>query len=129
MGAIVNILMAVIFGIGGIFLAVILVLWNRECQQEMGILLSLGCGKKNILFQLILENSSLFLVSYLVAVPAMEAGKQVINGWLSAGAADLQWMQICTVGIAGWLGCVLVTGLAAVTVMRKSPTELLSAVV
>lgn len=129
MKRIIGIMFMVILGMSGIFLIVLLALWNRERQREIGILLSLGFKKNTILFQIILENSILYIINWGCAVITTIVAAIIAGKLLQLKIAELQWLQIFIVGGGGWLICVLITWIAAILVVHKKPLELLSMVI
>ncbi|MEY8393162.1 FtsX-like permease family protein [Lachnospiraceae bacterium 45-W7] len=121
--------LAFISGIGIIFLIVMLSMWNKERMPEIGILLSLGYKKKDIFLQLLLENSALFLVGFLAAVPLAFFCSQILGSLISIGQLSLFPSNILLAGITVWILCILTTLLSSIHIMRKTPAEIVTTII
>lgn len=126
MESILNLLLMVILAAGVILLAVMLSMWNRERTNEVGILLSLGCAKSDILVQLLTENLSLFLAGFVLSVPVVGLGTGILGSVAGMDGVMLRAPAILAATAAGIALCAAVTTLASIVVMRLKPREILS---
>lgn len=119
-------------------LCLILVMWMKDRKREIGIYLEVGIGKKNILSQLLLESTLIYLAAFLLAAPCAAAmmgavknmlfGEDILEtaGMQEAVSMGMGPQDMITVFI---IGAVLV-GIAALAsylnVARMNPKDILS---
>lgn len=73
-------LILVISGIAGVvILSLVIIISLRERKFEMGILLSIGASKKNVVLQIISEVLIVFLLSFFIAVGLCSMSQNKIN--------------------------------------------------
>ena len=119
---------------GAAVIALLLILWTRSRKKEAGILMAIGRSKLEIMLQFLTEN-------ILIAIPAVAASfgltallADKIGAYLvSQTAGDITGLNVTihsadigTVYGIGALILILAVLLAAVTVIRLKPREILS---
>lgn len=127
----VEMMMSILIGglivVGTIILALVLLLWIRQRTHEIGIYLSIGLSKRNILLQFLTESIAAAIFAWIVAVPisvAFTAGFQIAN-------AESQMLIFPKIGsILGTLlillaVAILATLLASLRLFKWQPKEIL----
>ena len=66
---VVNVIIIIIVIVGAIILMLLLTVWIKGRNHEMGILLSIGISKMNIILQILTETLFVTILAYMVAVP------------------------------------------------------------
>lgn len=79
-----KILVAALFAAGTVVAALVLFLWIRQRTKEIGIYVSIGCSKRNILLQLVTESVLCACVSFAAAIPLAALLTAVIQHIASA---------------------------------------------
>lgn len=129
-----GIFIAVVIILSAAILCLILLMWMKDRKREVGIYLSAGIGKREILTQLLMESLLLYLVAAVAAGLCAKAvmagvGRLMLSGELigMAGISELGLggaeMLATTAG-----GCVIVLAAVLVSflsVVRMSPREIL----
>lgn len=129
MKTLVRIFLLLIFAVGAILLLILLSMWNRERMPEIGILLSLGCPKGQVLRQMLCENAVLYFLGFAAALPVAEVGSL---GLSTVFAMEIGHFGAAGAGLTGAGGlalCMIVTWLSGLWIMRKNPMDILVAVV
>ena len=147
LSGLVTMMVAVIAVVSAVMLSLILFLWMRERMHEIGIYLSIGIRKMEIVRQHMLENLVVAVAAFLLAwgisaaasgftgqlagnVFAEENAQEEFEGQeavedsgleVRIGAAELAEI----VGL-GFLLILLSTGVSSVTVLRMQPKDILS---
>lgn len=89
----VNIMMIIISIVSVIILTLLLTIWIRGRKKEIGILLSIGKSKLNIILQIYTETFIVAIISFLASIPfsnliAEQAGAFLVSR-VTTGTADL----------------------------------------
>ena len=84
METLMKILVAALFAAGTVVAALVLFLWIRQRTKEIGIYVSIGCSKRNILLQLVTESVLCACVSFAAAIPLAALLTAVIQHIASA---------------------------------------------
>lgn len=125
MERIMGILVWVLSAAGVLVLALVLLLWVRQRTHEIGIFLSIGLSKRNILLQFMAESISLALAAWIVSVP-VSCG---ITLAIQSRSADLLGLPPATALLASFvieLGvAALATLLASLYLLRLYPRDIL----
>lgn len=129
MNWILNLFIGVILVIGAFILIILLAMWNRERMPEVGILISIGCSKKTILAELILENVILFAGGFVVAIPIVYLLAGILGSAMAIEGVALSVGTVFLVGICGVVLCAVVTACASIAAMRMKPREILTTIV
>lgn len=80
-----EIMIKVIIVAGAIILLLLILLSIKERKSELGILLALGEGKRNIVLQLIMETALLAIVSFMFSTCLIQStGQQISNSILAS---------------------------------------------
>ena len=111
-----KLLTVVLVGIGTIILALVLLLWIRQRTKEIGIYLSIGLSKRNILLQLLTESVVSSVIGGSIAIPLTFAITAAVR---FSGSAAQMLPAPPTVSI-------LATLLAAIRLLQLHPKDILS---
>ena len=123
-----KLLTAVLVGIGTIILALVLLLWIRQRTKEIGIYLSIGLSKRNILLQLLTESVVSSVIGGSIAIPLTFAITAAVR--FSGSAAQMlpapPTVSIIVTWIAVLAVSILATLLAAIRLLQLHPKDILS---
>ena len=123
-----NLLTVVLVGIGTIILALVLLLWIRQRTKEIGIYLSIGLSKRNILLQLLTESVVSSVIGGSIAIPLTFAITAAVR--FSGSAAQMlpapPTVSIIVTWIAVLAVSILATLLAAIRLLQLHPKDILS---
>ena len=123
-----KLLTVVLVGIGTIILALVLLLWIRQRTKEIGIYLSIGLSKRNILLQLLTESVVSSVIGGSIAIPLTFAITAAVR--FSGSAAQMlpapPTVSIIVTWIAVLAVSILVTLLAAIRLLQLHPKDILS---
>ena len=123
-----KLLTVVLVGIGTIILALVLLLWIRQRTKEIGIYLSIGLSKRNILLQLLTESVVSSLIGGSIAIPLTFAITAAVR--FSGSAAQMlpapPTVSIIVTWIAVLAVSILATLLAAIRLLQLHPKDILS---
>lgn len=123
-----NLLTVVLVGIGTIILALVLLLWIRQRTKEIGIYLSIGLSKQNILLQLLTESVVSSVIGGSIAIPLTFAITAAVR--FSGSAAQMlpapPTVSIIVTWIAVLAVSILATLLAAIRLLQLHPKDILS---
>ncbi len=126
-------LLYLVLGMSMIVLSLVLVLWVRSRDREMGIYLSMGIEKKNIRLQFVLESVWVAAAAFALAYPAAHFASEKITQILQSSVSQLMHFEM---PVTFWaftlcvcIGLLIVVGatlIAAQTALRLRPKEILS---
>lgn len=123
-----KLLTVVLVGIGTIILALVLLLWIRQRTKEIGIYLSIGLSKRNILLQLLTESVVSSVIGGSIAIPLTFAITAAVRS--SGSAAQMlpapPTVSIIVTSIAVLAVSILATLLAAIRLLQLHPKDILS---
>lgn len=123
-----KLLTVVLVGIGTIILALVLLLWIRQRTKEIGIYLSIGLSKRNILLQLLTESVVSSVIGGSIAIPPTFAITAAVR--FSGSAAQMlpapPTVSIIVTSIAVLAVSILATLLAAIRLLQLHPKDILS---
>lgn len=123
-----KLLTAVLVGIGTIILALVLLLWIRQRTKEIGIYLSIGLSKQNILLQLLTESVVSSVIGGSIAIPLTFAITAAVR--FSGSAAQMlpapPTVSIIVTWIAVLAVSILATLLAAIRLLQLHSKDILS---
>lgn len=120
-----KLLMVVLSACGIVLLSLVLQLWLRQRTREIGIYLSAGIGKRNILCQLLLESVCAAAGACVVAVPVAWGAMRLAAELLEQGTSGIPlWAWITVVAVVLCIAAVS-TVLSSVRVFRMKPREIL----
>ena len=123
-----KLLTVVLVGIGTIILALVLLLWIRQRAKEIGIYLSIGLSKRNILLQLLTESVVSSVIGGSIAIPLTFAITAAVR--FSGSAAQMlptpPTVSIIVTWIAVLAVSILATLLAAIRLLQLHPKDILS---
>ena len=123
-----KLLTVVLVGIGTIILALVLLLWIRQRTKEIGIYLSIGLSKRNILLQLLTESVVSSVIGGSIAIPLTFAITAAVR--FSGSAAQMlpapPTVSIIVTSIAVLAVSILATLLAAIRLLQLHPKDILS---
>lgn len=123
-----KLLTVVLIGIGTIILALVLLLWIRQQTKEIGIYLSIGLSKRNILLQLLTESVVSSVIGGSIAIPLTFAITAAVR--FSGSAAQMlpapPTVSIIVTWIAVLAVSILATLLAAIRLLQLHPKDILS---
>ena len=123
-----KLLTVVLIGIGTIILALVLLLWIRQRTKEIGIYLSIGLSKRNILLQLLTESVVSSVIGGSIAIPLTFAITAAVR--FSGSAAQMlpapPTVSIIVTWIAVLAVSILATLLAAIRLLQLHPKDILS---
>ena len=123
-----KLLTVVLVGIGTIILALVLLLWIRQRTKEIGIYLSIGLSKRNILLQLLTESVVSSVIGGSIAIPLTFAITAAVR--FSGSAAQMlpapPTVSIIVTWIAVLAVSILATLLAAIRLLQLPPKDILS---
>lgn len=120
-----KLLMAVLSLCGIVLLSLVLQLWLRQRTREIGIYLSAGIGKRNILCQLLLESVCAAAAACVIAIPVAWAAMRLAARLLGKGTSGIPlWAWITVVAVVLCIATVS-TVLSSVRVFRMKPREIL----
>lgn len=123
-----KLLTVVLVGIGTIILALVLLLWIRQRTKEIGIYLSIGLSKRNILLQLLTESVVSSVIGSSIAIPLTFAITAAVR--FSGSAAQMlpapPTVSIIVTWIAVLAVSILATLLAAIRLLQLHPKDILS---
>ena len=123
-----KLLTVVLVGIGTIILALVLLLWIRQRTKEIGIYLSIGLSKRNILLQLLTESVVSSVIGCSIAIPLTFAITAAVR--FSGSAAQMlpapPTVSIIVTWIAVLAVSILATLLAAIRLLQLHPKDILS---
>ena len=123
-----KLLTVVLVGIGTIILALVLLLWIRQRTTEIGIYLSIGLSKQNILLQLLTESVVSSVIGGSIAIPLTFAITAAVR--FSGSAAQMlpapPTVSIIVTWIAVLAVSILATLLAAIRLLQLHPKDILS---
>ena len=120
-----KLLMVVLSACGIVLLSLVLQLWLRQRTREIGIYLSAGIGKRNILCQLLLESVCAAAGACVVAVPVAWCAMRLAAELLEQGTSGIPlWAWITVVAVVLCIAAVS-TVLSSVRVFRMKPREIL----
>lgn len=123
-----KLLTVVLVGIGTIILALVLLLWIRQRTKEIGIYLSIGLSKQNILLQLLTESVVSSVIGGSIAIPLTFAITAAVR--FSGSAAQMlpapPTVSIIVTWIAVLAVSILATLLAAIRLLQLHPKDILS---
>lgn len=123
-----KLLTVVLVGIGTIILALVLLLWIRQRTKEIGIYLSIGLSKRNILLQLLTESVVSSVIGGSIAIPLTFAITTAVR--FSGSAAQMlpapPTVSIIVTWIAVLAVSILATLLAAIRLLQLHPKDILS---
>ena len=121
---------------GGAVLVLVLVFWVRNRVHEIGILLSLGKSKLNILSQFVLEIAGLTIAALIVAVPLGLSLSTKLGAFVLSRAGDqaIGTLPVSHPDLASCLGVLLLgcgtvllaAALVLTPVLRRTPKSILS---
>lgn len=126
MNRILSAMLIAVLLLGLIILVIVLTMWNQERTGEIGILLSLGFSKRQIVGRLMAENLLVYLCSLILCVPFVYGGVRILAEVLELPGAGLRAGSVITAGAGGMIFCVIVTVLSCVRIMRVNPREILT---
>ena len=123
-----KLLTVVLVGIGTIILALVLLLWIRQRTKEIGIYLSIGLSKRNILLQLLTESVVSSVIGGSIAIPLTFAITAAVR--FSGSAAQMLPAPPTVSIIVTWITVlavsILATLLAAIRLLQLHPKDILS---
>lgn len=123
-----KLLTVALVGIGTIILALVLLLWIRQRTKEIGIYLSIGLSKRNILLQLLTESVVSSVIGGSIAIPLTFAITAAVR--FSGSAAQMlpapPTVSIIVTWIAVLAVSILATLLAAIRLLQLHPKDILS---
>lgn len=123
-----KLLTVVLVGIGTIILALVLLLWIRQRTKEIGIYLSIGLSKQNILLQLLTESVVSSVIGGSIAIPLTFAITAAVR--FSGSTARMlpapPTVSIIVTWIAVLAVSILATLLAAIRLLQLHPKDILS---
>lgn len=123
-----KLLTVVLVGIGTIILALVLLLWIRQRTKEIGIYLSIGLSKRNILLQLLTESVVSSVIGGSIAILLTFAITAAVR--FSGSAAQMlpapPTVSIIVTWIAVLAVSILATLLAAIRLLQLHPKDILS---
>ena len=123
-----KLLTVVLVGIGTIILALVLLLWIRQRTKEIGIYLSIGLSKRNILLQLLTESVVSSVIGGSIAIPLTFAITAAVR--FSGSTAQMlpapPTVSIIVTSIAVLAVSILATLLAAIRLLQLHPKDILS---
>ena len=130
----VNTTIIIISVVSVVILTLLLTIWIRGRKKEIGILLSIGKSKTNIILQIFTETFAVAVISFAASIPfsnlvAEKAGAFLVSG-VGAGAASLN-VQIdaaCLLPLY-MIGILLIAAAVIVsswTVARSKPKDILT---
>lgn len=120
-----KLLMAVLSACGIVLLSLVLQLWLRQRTREIGIYLSVGIGRGNILCQLLLESLCAAAAACVVAIPVAWAAMCLAAGLLGQGTAGVPLWAWVAVFAAVLCIAAVSTVFSSVRVFRMKPREIL----
>lgn len=123
-----KLLTVVLVGIGTIILALVLLLWIRQRTKEIGIYLSIGLSKRNILLQLLTESVVSSVIGGSIAIPLTFAITAAVrfSGSAAQMLPDPPTVSIIVTWIAVLAVSILATLLAAIRLLQLHPKDILS---
>lgn len=126
--------LAIISAVSIVILTLLLTIWIRGRKKEIGILLSLGRGKVNLVLQFVTETFAVAVVSFAASVPisffVAEKAGAFLTARVAGGAADLD-VQIDTacllpLSLIGILLIAVSVLASSWTVVRLQPKDILT---
>lgn len=147
LSGLVTMMVAVIAVVSAVMLSLILFLWMRERMHEIGIYLSIGIRKMEIVRQHMLENLVVAVAAFLLAwgisaaasgftgqlagnVFAEENAQEELEGQEAVEDSGLEVRigaaELAEIAGLGFLLILLSTGVSSVTVLRMQPKDILS---
>ena len=128
METLMKLLTGALAGIGTAVLALVLLLWIRQRTTEIGIYLSIGLSKRNILLQFLTESMVSSVIGGILAIPLTFAITTAVR---LTGAAEQMLafpsaISVCVIWITVVAVTVLATLLAAIRLLRLQPKTILS---
>lgn len=130
----VNTTMIIISIVSIVILTLLLTIWIRGRKKEIGILLSIGKSKANIILQIFTETFAVAAISFAASIPlsnltAQKAGSFLVSG-ITTGTANLNvkidaayLLPLCMIGILLVVTAVIASSW---TVVRRKPKDILT---
>lgn len=120
-------LILILSGSSIILLSLILILWIRQRTHELGIYLSIGIRKRNILSQFLAESLSIGLISCSAAIPVTLLTTVIAGGLLNNDiAVSLTILDFVLIFALVLLITTLSTCIASFRLLRMRPRQILS---
>ncbi len=124
----VNITVAIISAVGAAILTLLLTFRVRSRKNEIGILLSVGMSRTNIVLQLFAEAMLTAVISFVAAIPlsifsAEKAGEFMILADLDVKINAENLLPLCLIG---FLLIAAAVSVSSWTVVRSSPRDILT---
>jgi len=116
---------------GSLVTGLLLAMWMRSRKTEIAVLISLGISKRNILFQMVLEEVMLYFIAFAGAgiavkslLPQISNSLAIMQGNSITPELSSGWkLLVLCIGLAG---VVMLTGIAIFPYMKKPIKEILS---
>ena len=113
-----------------VILCLILVMWMKDRKREIGVYLEVGIEKKNILMQLLIESTLIYLASFLLALPCAVVVMNSVGQMLfESEVLETVGMEVTVVFMVFVVGAILM-GMAVMVsylnVARMNPKDILS---
>lgn len=113
-----------------VILCLILMMWMKDRKREIGVYLEVGIEKKNILMQLLIESTLIYLASFLLALPCAVVVMNSVGQMLfESEVLETVGMEATVVFMVFVVGAILM-GMAVMVsylnVARMNPTDILS---
>ncbi len=113
-----------------VILCLILVMWMKDRKREIGVYLEVGIEKKNILMQLLIESTLIYLASFLLALPCAVVVMNSVGQMLfESEVLETVGMEATVVFMVFVVGAILM-GMAVMVsylnVARMNPKDILS---
>lgn len=113
-----------------VILCLILMMWMKDRKREIGVYLEVGIEKKNILMQLLIESTLIYLASFLLALPCAVVVMNSVGQMLfESEVLETVGMEATVVFMVFVVGAILM-GMAVMVsylnVARMNPKDILS---
>lgn len=113
-----------------VILCLILMMWMKDRKREIGVYLEVGIEKKNILMQLLIESTLIYLASFLLALPCAVVVMHSVGQMLfESEVLETVGMEATVVFMVFVVGAILM-GMAVMVsylnVARMNPKDILS---
>ncbi len=124
----VNIMIAIIVAVSAVILALLLTIRVRSRKTEIGILLSVGISRANIILQLFAEAVLTAVISFSAAVPLSIFTAEKAGNFLTSASLDVKINAeyLLPVSLIGLLLIALAVTVSSWTVVRSSPRDILT---
>lgn len=118
---------------GTLIVSLLLCMWVRTRQKEMGIFISMGRSRISVFLQAFWESASLFLLSILAACGLGTAMAQILQAWLTPASAEDVTFSVALnpedagqlIGLGGMVVLIAVS-CSLIPVFRAKPKDILS---